>query len=42
VILATAWFLWNMKSIYNNPTFKVIDVQRYATLGNFKKYKKEK
>lgn len=34
--LCTGWFVWDM-SYTGKPTIEFIDVQKYATLGNFKK-----
>ena len=33
--MATAWFLWDMKYI-GEPKIRVLDIQKYAKLGNFK------
>ena len=33
--MATAWFLWD-KNYVGDPIIKILDVQRYAKLGNYK------
>jgi hypothetical protein len=33
--MATCWMLWDM-SYNDNPTIHIVDVQKYAKLGNFK------
>jgi hypothetical protein len=33
--MATAWFLWDM-SYTGKPTIEILDVQKYAKLGNYK------
>jgi hypothetical protein len=38
--MATAWFVWDMDYI-GKPTIEVVDVQEYATLGNFNKSQKD-
>jgi len=34
--MATAWFLWDM-NYQKEPIIKILDVQKYAKLGNYKK-----
>jgi len=37
--MATAWFIWDMK-YKGEPKIKILDVNKYATLGNFNKRRK--